>query len=250
MPSQLLSLPSQTSGVGSTQPSHTKPCLPRQIMRPGLAGAAGRVDLRLGQPVQRHVCRSREVAVVDDAVAVVVDAVAGLGLRHAGRVADQLAVHADERAGRAGAQAVAALLADAGQRALVGPGRCSCRRCRCTPRAAASPSARRRRSPPCRAAGEDAAAAAGADAVVEAGLADVEALRRCRRRSRCRGRRTARSAPRSRRAGRRRWGQAFVDLAVAVVVHAVAGLDRAVARGAAVLGRHVVRDRSCCPARS
>ena len=99
MPSQLLSLPSQTSGVGSTQPSHTKPHRAAADEVPGLAGAAGRVDLRLGQArAEAGLAGLREVAVVDDAVAVVVDAVADLGLRHAGRVADELAVRADEGA--------------------------------------------------------------------------------------------------------------------------------------------------------
>src|SRR3954471_21998894 len=36
MPSQLLSRPSQTSGVGSEQPSQTKPMVPRQMRRPAL----------------------------------------------------------------------------------------------------------------------------------------------------------------------------------------------------------------------
>ena len=41
MPSQLLSLPSHTSGVGRVQPSHTRPIVPRQTMWPSLQAPPG-----------------------------------------------------------------------------------------------------------------------------------------------------------------------------------------------------------------
>ena len=89
--------------------------------------------------------------------------------------------------------------------------------------------------------GQDAAAAAGADAVVEARGADHEAFVDVavavvvETVAELRRQRAAAGLA----AGVRR--KAFVDLTVAVVVLAVAGLDRAVPGGAAVLGHHVVR---------
>ena len=78
MPSQLLSLPSQTSGVGGRS-------LRRRAHRAAAdegpaCRCARRVDLRLGQRrADAGLTGLREVAVIDDAVAVVVDAVASLG---------------------------------------------------------------------------------------------------------------------------------------------------------------------------
>ncbi len=97
MPSQSLSLPSQISAAGQHAALADEAARAAADEVAGLAGAAGRVDLRLGRGRGRG--RSAglgEGAVVDDAVAVVVDAVADLGCRHAGRVADELAVRAHD----------------------------------------------------------------------------------------------------------------------------------------------------------
>ena len=219
------------------RPCTQRACACRCPRRPGSGGQA---RAKAGRP------RSRERPVVDDAVAVVVDAVADLGLRHAGDVADQLAVLADDGPGLADAQAVAALLADARERPFV-----------------------------------NLAVAVVVDAVADLGCCGVmigalqtvsvparvadqrpsrlqaplrpllhfvptatgRASCRCRwcRRSCRRGRCRSPAGRRSRTVRRRRWGAALVDLAVAVVVLAVAGLDGAVVGGGAQLVVGVVR---------
>src|SRR5262245_31364840 len=56
MPSQLLSLPSHTSGVGSVQPSHKNPIMPRPISRPALQVLPGAAICASVSPGQRHLC--------------------------------------------------------------------------------------------------------------------------------------------------------------------------------------------------
>ena len=183
----------------------------------------------------------REVAVVDDAVAVVVDAVAGLGLRHAGRVARRAAPFVQTNVPDWQVPRPLPHVSPTPGSVPSSICRCSCRRCRCRPRAAASPRARRRtvpvlsalqaRMPPRRQAPTpllsrtrrheafvDVAVAVVVETVAELGRDGAAA---------------------GLAAGVR--AESLRRLTVAVVVLAVAGLDRAVPGGAAVLGHHVVR---------